>query len=205
MSDDTVFSQNEKLDGSELEGREVLICWDDGVWYDAVVVCYYPRQDEYKLVYRADDGIEVAKLRDRRWILAPKKKTRHNRPVLDGAIIEFEYPSDGIRYKAMVYDYSHRGERLKIAYIDEHTTDNLKGGGWDFLTSSPCLDDTVASAERAQEEDARAERRERRERERRDERDSGPAVKGAGKTITKRRTGRARRRTSSVSKTLQTD
>lgn len=205
MSDDNAFSQNEKLEGSELEGREALICWDDGVWYDAIIVCYYPRENEYKLVYRADDGIEVAKLRDRRWILAPKKRARQNRPVLDGAIIEFEYPSDGVRYKAMVYDYSHRGERLKIAYIDEHTTDNLKGGGWDFLTSSPCLEDAMSNVERTQEEGARAQRRERRERERREERDRSNALRGAGNTITKRRTGKARRRTRTTSKSSRTD
>lgn len=136
------FVNSEMLIGRDLEGREILICWDDGVWYDAVVVRYYPVTDEYKMVYRADDGIEIAKLRDRRWILAPKKVSEKNRPVLDGALIDFEYPSDGKRYRAMIYDYSHRGERLKIAYIEEHTTDNLKGGGWDFVTTSPCLDDS---------------------------------------------------------------
>lgn len=201
MNNDAIFSQDEKLEGSELEGREVLVCWDDGVWYDAVVVCYYPREDEYKLVYRADDGIEIAKLRDRRWILAPKKKAHNDRPVLDGATIEFEYPSDGVRYKAMVYDYSHHGERLKIAYIDEHTTDNLKGGGWDFLTSSPCLDDSEENNVRTQDEGGRAERRERRERERREEHTGGTAsvMKGVGKSIVKRRTGKARHRPSSLS------
>lgn len=127
-----------RLDGDDLIGREVLVRWDDDVWYDALVVTYYPVPDEYKLVYRADDAIEVSKLCDLRWMLAPKKKARPNNPVLEGAIIEFEYPTDGKRYKAMIYNYTHGGERLKIAYIDDHTTDALKGGGWDFLTDSPC-------------------------------------------------------------------
>lgn len=127
--------------GHALVGREVLVCWDDGVWYDAVVVCYFEKDDEYKLVYRADDGIEIACLRNRRWLVAPKKLSTPKRPVLDGAIVEFLYPKDGIRYQAMIYDYSHRGERLKIAYLDEHTTDHLKGGGWDFISPSPCSED----------------------------------------------------------------
>lgn len=126
------------LKGHDLIGRELLVCWDDGVWYVAFIVTYYPISDEYKLVYRADDGIEVAKLCDRRWMLAPKKRACPNKPVLDGAIIEFKYPPDGQRYKAMIYNYTHGGERLRIAYIDDHTTDRIKGGGWDFLTDSPC-------------------------------------------------------------------
>lgn len=131
--------------GKDIVGREILVCWDDGVWYDAVVVRYFESSDEYKLVYRADDGIEIAPLRNRRWLLAPKKKCRPNRPILDGAIVSFIYPSDGQRYSAMVYDYSHGGERLKIAYLDEHSTDNLKGCGWDFLSTSPCADDAGAA------------------------------------------------------------
>eukprot|EP00177_Eucheuma_denticulatum_P001758 GFKZ01003162.1.p1 GENE.GFKZ01003162.1~~GFKZ01003162.1.p1 ORF type:complete len:194 (+),score=25.60 GFKZ01003162.1:271-852(+) len=132
------YAQPESFPGSNLEGREILLCWDDGVWYEAIVVCYYPDLDEYKLVYRSDDAIEITRLRDRRWVLAPKKHCLSGETVLDGAIIEFEYPNDGKKYRAMIYDYSHHGDRLKIAYIDEHSTDNLKGGGWTFVTSSPC-------------------------------------------------------------------
>ena len=128
--------------GQDLVGREILVCWDDGVWYDAVVVQYYYDDEEYKIVYRADDGIEVTKLCNRRWILVPKKKDCTNQPILDGATIEFLYPPDGNRYKAMIYAYSNCGERLKIAYIDEHSTDNLKGGGWEFVSPSPCLDNS---------------------------------------------------------------
>lgn len=112
------------------------------MWYDAVVVAYYPESDEYKIVYRSDDGVEIARLRNRRWILAPKKRPVNGIPVLDGAIVEFEYPHDGKRYLAMIYDYTHRGERLKVVYINEHSTDKLKGGGWDFVRGSPCVDDS---------------------------------------------------------------
>lgn len=112
------------------------------MWYDAVVVAYYPETNEYKIVYRSDDGVELAPLHNRRWILAPKKRPFNGIPVLDGAIVEFEYPHDGERYLAMVYDYTHRGERLKVVYIDEHTTDKLKGGGWEFIKGSPCLDES---------------------------------------------------------------
>lgn len=128
-------------DGHALEGREVMICWEDGVWYNAVVVRYYPQHDEYKLVYRSDDGIEITSLANRRWVLAPKKRqTDYSHPVLDGCIIQFLYPKDKKTYRAMVYDYSEGGGKLKICYINEHCTDNLKGGGWQFITDSPCVE-----------------------------------------------------------------
>lgn len=135
------------LMGYELVGREILICWSDGQWYDAVVIRYYPESDEYKIAYRADEGVEIAPLHNRRWTVAPKKRKSRGRVILDGAIIEFMYPPDGVRYKAMIFDASANGDRIKIAYLDEHTTDTLKGGGWDFLTSSPCvLDQPVETA-----------------------------------------------------------
>lgn len=129
------------LTGHQLVGREILICWEDGQWYDAIVVRYFPHSDEYKLAYRADEGIEIAPLRDRRWTVAPKKSKSCHHVILDGAIIEFVYPPDGQRYKAMVFDASANGDKIKIAYLEEHTTDTLKGGGWDFLTTSPCISD----------------------------------------------------------------
>lgn len=129
------------LIGEELVGREILICWDDGLWYDAVVVRYYPRPDEYKVVYRADDGVEITSLRKRRWTIAPKKSRINNSVILDGAIIQFIYPPDGKTYKAMIYDFSNSGKRIKIAYLNEHSTDTLKGEGWQFLTSSPCIEE----------------------------------------------------------------
>lgn len=126
--------------GDKLIGREVLICWDDEVWYDAVVVTYCPMTDMYKLVYREDKGIETTTLLTRRWMLAPKKKARPNKPVLDGAIVEFEHPNDGHRYKCMIYSYSPDGKSISVAYIDTNDTQDLIGGGWEFLTSSPCCD-----------------------------------------------------------------
>lgn len=128
------------LIGKQLVGRELLICWVDGSWYEAVVVAYYPAKNEYKLVYRQDDGIEVISLDKRRWVLLPKKHANlQPGPILDGAIIEFEYPRDQKRYKAMIYAYSEDASRLEIAYLEEHSTDSLKGEGWELITPSPCL------------------------------------------------------------------
>lgn len=73
----------------------------------------------------------------------PKKSKAHYHVILDGAIIEFVYPPDGEKYKAMVFDASANGDKIKIAYLDDHTTDTLEGRGWNFLTTSPCiLEDT---------------------------------------------------------------
>lgn len=130
--------------GQQLVGREILICWEDDLWYDAVVVCFYPRQNEYKLVYRADDGIEILNLNKHRWTVAPKKSPLHHHQILDGTIIKFIYPPDGKSYNAMIYDANHNGSRIKVAYIEEHATDVLKGGGWDIVTSSPCIQDVNA-------------------------------------------------------------
>lgn len=136
-----IFPQSEKLTGKALEGREILVCWDDGVWNDAVVVTYDESTDKHKIVYRLWDRLVNVRLRDHRWVLEPKKRPENDMPVLDGAVIEFEYPADGQRYRAMIYDYAAFGEHLKVVYIDENTTDNLKGGGWDFISDSPCLED----------------------------------------------------------------
>lgn len=130
--------------GHQLVGREILVCWDDGHWYDAVVIRYYPQADEYKLAYRSDEAIEITSLYNRRWTVAPKKISSPSQVVLDGAIVEFMYPPDGLRYKAMIFDASASGDRIKVAYLDDHSTDHLKGRGWDFLTTSPCLRDDSA-------------------------------------------------------------
>lgn len=144
----TMEGPPDRAAGEALVGTEVLMWWDrkewaSGTWHDAIVVRYYEAEDEHKLVYREDDGIEICKLSDRRWVLAPKKRSSRTRPVFDGCIIEFTYPGDGQRYKAMIYDYSRNGKLLKIAYLDDHTTDNIRGGEWKFLTRSPCEDKAV--------------------------------------------------------------
>lgn len=149
--------RSEYVEGEDLVGREVLLCWDDDVWYDAVVIRYLPKEEKYKLVYRMDDGIEVTRLRDRRWMLMPKKSPTRKRPVLDGALIEFEWPRDNKMYKAMVYDYSDDAERLLVAYLDDNTTDCLTGGGWDFVTTSPCLIDPPAEMKQAVKRVGRAD------------------------------------------------
>lgn len=127
--------------GPDLVGREILICWTDGSWYDALVVRFYPRANEYKLVYRADDGVEVISLHGRRWLVSPKVPADTRPTVMDGAIVEFVYPVDGRRYKGMIYDYSHDGNRVEIAYLDEHSTDTIRGGNWDLISPSPCVED----------------------------------------------------------------
>lgn len=128
------------LRGNELIGREILICWKDKLWYDAMVVNYYEEADEYKLVYRADDGVEILDLNQHRWTIVSKKSPLYNPYIIDGSIINFTYPGDGLVYSAMIYDSSSDGKRVKIAYIDEHTTDMLKGGGWCFIKHSPCIE-----------------------------------------------------------------
>ena len=138
--------------GLDLIGREILMCWEDGIWYDAVVVRYYQNVDEYKVVYISDDAIEITSLSTEKFIVKPKQRRGPTNPVLVGSIIEFTYPSDKKRYKAMVYSHSYTGDRIKIAYINEHNTDNLRGGGWDFLKASPCVDDSVSEDESEDED-----------------------------------------------------
>lgn len=146
-------AENDEVEyGLDLIGREILICWEDGIWYDAVVVRFYQDVDEYKVVYISDDAIEITSLSSEKFIVKPKQRRGPTNLVLVGAIIEFTYPLDKKRYKAMVYGHSYNGDRLKIAYINEHNTDNLRGGGWDFLKESPCVDDSV-SEEESDEED----------------------------------------------------
>lgn len=141
--------RSEYVSGEELVGREVMVCWDDDVWYDAVVIRYLPEVEKYKLVYRMDDGIEVTGLRDRRWMLCAKKT---GGMVLDGAVIEFEWPKDRRRYQAMVYDYSADGRKLLVAYVEDDSTDCLTGGGWEFVKESPCRADGGEKMEEKVEE-----------------------------------------------------
>lgn len=127
-----------ELEGHAIVGREINLKWSDGRRYDAVVVRYYHRDDEYKLVYPEDEGVEVASLQGREWHLLEKKISTPDRPVLIGSIIEFVYPKDQLKYQAMVYQHSENGEQLKVCYLDEHSTDAIGGRGWDFVTDSPC-------------------------------------------------------------------
>lgn len=125
--------------GDEIVGREIFIRWEDGLWYDAIVVRYYPHVNEHKIVYRADDGIEIVDMRLRPWALAAKRNPTPGDVILDGAILEFVYPQDGRRYQAMIYEHNSTGDRVRIAYLDEHSTDSLKGDGWDIISTSPCI------------------------------------------------------------------
>lgn len=129
---------DEQLSGHALVGREINLLWEDKQRYDAVVVRYFPRENEYKLVYIADEGVEVANIDDRDWVLNKKRISTKENPVLTGAIIEFVYPLDKKRYQAMVYGHSDDCEQLKVCYLDDHTTDCIGGRGWDFITDSPC-------------------------------------------------------------------
>lgn len=137
--------RDDSLIGHQLEGREILVYWeDDRRWYDATVVRYYPDSDKYYFVYKSDKTIEIARLRDLRWVIAPKKRKTQSPLILNGAIIEFIYPYDGLPHRAMIFDYTDTGDFVNVAYLNEHATDTLGGEGWDFITTSPCiLDDTV--------------------------------------------------------------
>lgn len=137
------YTQRNQLTGNKLVGREILFCWKDDTWYSVIVVAYYPADDEYKIVYRVDDGLETTKLELGRWILLPQKRRIYNNNILEGAIIEFTYPGDGLRHRAMIYDYAQNGLRIKIAYLDEDHTDILKGGGWEYIKHSPCVDHSL--------------------------------------------------------------
>lgn len=132
------IDDSEQLTGHSLVGREINLLWEDKQRYDAVVVRYFPRENEYKLVYTADEGVEVANIDDREWVLKKKRISTNENPVLTGAIIEFVYPLDKKRYQAMVYGHSDDCEQLKVCYLDDHTTDCIGGRGWDFITDSPC-------------------------------------------------------------------
>lgn len=132
------FDGNERLTGHNLVGREINLLWEDRQRYDAVVVRYFPQDNEYKLVYIADEGVEVANIDNRDWVLKKKRISTRENPVLTGAIIEFVYPLDKKRYQAMVYGHSDDCEQLKVCYLDDHTTDCIGGRGWDFITDSPC-------------------------------------------------------------------
>lgn len=133
-----VTESEETLIGHALVGREVNLLWEDKKRYDAVVVRYFPQDDEYKLVYLEDEGVEIAKIDDREWVLKRKRLSTKEHPVLTGAIIEFVYPLDQQRYRAMVYGHSDDCEQLKICYLDDHSTDCIGGRGWDYITDSPC-------------------------------------------------------------------
>lgn len=134
-----------ELTGEQLVGREIIVYWEEeSKWFDAIVVRYYENTEEYKLVYRADQSIEIVLLRDQRWVVAPMKLKSLYPVVLEGAIVKFKYPHDGLYYEAMIFEYSENGMTIRVAYLDEHTTDSLEGGGWEFITASPCiLDDTT--------------------------------------------------------------
>lgn len=127
--------------GESILGRQVHIKFNNEQWYVATVVKYFAQPDEYKLVYSTDDGLEIAKLNegDREWALKMKVTSHADAPVLVGSIIEFEYPGDGKRYQAMIYKHTPDGSKIKVAYLEDYSTDVLEGGAWEFITQSPCI------------------------------------------------------------------
>lgn len=127
-----------EVSGYELVGREINLKWVNGSRYDAVIVRYIKRDNEYKIVYPFDDGVEVASLANREWRLLPKRHTTPERDVLIGSIVEFVYPMDKQKYQAMIYGHSDNGDQLKICYLEDHSTDCIGGKGWEFVTPSPC-------------------------------------------------------------------
>lgn len=124
--------------GKDLQGRELLICWKDATWYEAVVVKYLPASHQYIIVYRTDDTLETVSLEKCRWMLLPKKTRDNGLPILDGAIVDFKHPVDHNNYQALVYDHSSTGIKLKVAYLGEQSTDVIRGSGWKFVRLSPC-------------------------------------------------------------------
>lgn len=137
-NDNESGSENEPIEGNALVGREISLLWEDGKRYTAVVVRYYQKDDEYKLVYPEDEGVEIADIKDRQWYLLDKRISTDEKPVLTGATIKFVYPKDKLSYTAMIYHHSPSGHQLKVCYIDEHSTDAISGKGWTFITNSPC-------------------------------------------------------------------
>lgn len=135
----------------------MFIFWeDDEKWYDAFVVRYYPKKREFKLVYTADDCVEITSLDKRRWRVAPK--WRSNTDVTVGAVIRFIYPKDEKPYLAMIYERNEDASRLKVAYIEDFATDVVKGNVWNIMKPAPVLpefedDDSSSSSSSSSSED----------------------------------------------------
>lgn len=125
------------MSGYELVGREINLLWENGSRYDAVVVSFHKRDNEYKLVYPCDDGVEVASIEDRQWRLLGNRSTTKVRPMLVGAIVEVVYPVDKKTYQAMIYSQSDNDDIVKICYLQEYTIDYISGNNWKVIVQSP--------------------------------------------------------------------
>lgn len=144
--DETYEQPSER--GDELLGREILVCWKDATWYEAIIVKYCPISENHTIVYRVDDTIEIVSLTNLRWQLLAKKIRRNGKLMLDGATIDFRHPIDKTNYRAMVYDHSSVGHKIKIVYLTENSTDVLRGEGWNVVKLSPCvLEQQLSSSE----------------------------------------------------------
>lgn len=126
-----------------LTGREINIQWEDGELYLAIVVSYIPETDMHNIVYRRDGSLEKIGLSDTpNWTVNPPRKPTPGKPVLEGAIVEFFLPTDKKTYFGMVFKHSKEKEKLKlkVAFLDQTATINLRSTSFKFITSSPCLE-----------------------------------------------------------------
>lgn len=115
-----------------------MLHWSDKQWYDTLVVRYYPKSDEYKIVFRGtDELLPRANLDEFTWRLYPTKWRTEKNPVLDGAIVEFKY-DDGKMYQARVYEVEANGD-VKVAYLESDETDVVEKGKWKIVKDSPCV------------------------------------------------------------------
>lgn len=116
-----------------------MLFWTtDNTWRDTLVVRYYPRTNEHKLVFRyTDELLERVDLSDQQWRLYPTKWRTQNNPVLDGAIVEFKY-SDGKYYRARVYQINENGD-YRVAYLDTDETDVVPAKECRIVVDSPCV------------------------------------------------------------------
>lgn len=121
-----------------LVGMEIEADWNDGQRYKAVVVAYSARLNKYRVVYTRDHNVETVSLEHVRYRVLDKRYADEE-PANIGRVVEFCYPHDGRYYKAIVYREEPKIGLISISYLDYAVTDNLVGGGWQFLSRSPCL------------------------------------------------------------------
>lgn len=136
-----LMGQPEVVGGEELIGRRISVVWEDGYWYEAVVIVYYPTREKYRIVYTFDGSLELVRLGSCRWRLHPKQKPSPRQPSLIGTTIEFRHPLCNKIRRGIVFKAGKTGDIVSVAYRSERKTDNLYGGGWTVVKESPCVID----------------------------------------------------------------
>lgn len=124
--------------GYALVGRLMTIQWDDKHWYKAMVTAFTAHHNRYRVIYTDTHEFENVNLDEVVYKLCAKY-TSQQVSINVGRVIEYRHPRDQCLRKALVYAENMDTGVLRIANLTDEKMFKIRGGGWEYLSHSPCI------------------------------------------------------------------